>query len=593
MKRSLIASLLALSAVIVSLLALSTVTGYWESTDSTQKAKPLEYCLNLVHHNPGEPLFMTKYVRPDYLKKIGINGDCPRFYIQCAITYDRFDPGVVPYESATWAWIQRYANNLDHAIQEHEEAGLPLYPFTDLLVVPKEVMEKYGEQMRDENGKLSIQKPMTQKIIRAQIEEIFRRFPYIDGLTTRFGETYLSDTPFHRGNRPVQNLDDHVLLINILREEICVKRDKKLFYRTWDFGGLHTDPKAYLEVTGQVEPHPNLVFSIKHSNNDFVRNVPRNRTLGIGDHPQIVEVSLMQAGCYGKGAYPYYIGKGVLHGWTELGPNQGIDQLAVDGNLVGVFIWPRGDSWAGPYLSNEFWPDLNGYIIREFAKQPTLTDKQIFDKYCEKELKISKEATEKLYELCLLSADATFTGAQSAIIHIRPWWQRDDKLTSIFHLGWWKTGERKVKVDPMDVDHKALLAEKAKSVADWKTIEKLSREINIPNEGDQSYLEVSSTYGRIYFSIIEQIWKLSLLDLNEGDNADRGQVREIIAEYDKLWAEWFMLERENPSCATLYMTCWPQTYPPKWREVADKKNTRLHHDTPIIGKWRKKIVSVQ
>lgn len=265
--------------------------------------------------------------------------------------------------------------------------------------------------------------------------------------------------------------------------------------------------------------------------------------------------------------------------------------MAVDGNLVGVFIWPRGDSWAGPYLSNEFWPDLNGYIIREFAKRPTLTDKQLFEEYCENELKISKEDTEKLYELCLLSADATFTGAQSAIIHLRPWWQRDDKLTSIFKLGWWKTGERKVKVDPMDVDHKTLLAEKAKSVADWKTIEKLSREINIPNEGNQSYLEVSSTYGRIYFSIIEQIWKLSLLDLNEGDDADLKQVRAIIGEYDKLWAEWFKLERENPSCATLYMTCWPQTYPSTWREVPDKKNTRLHHDTPLIGKWRKRLTA--
>ena len=574
--------------MLMCLIAFSAMTGC-ANPNKKQKPKPLEYCFNMVHHNPGEPLFVTKYVRADYLKQIGYNGDNPRIYIQCAITYDKFEPGIVPYESATWAWIQRCANNLDHIVQEHEEAGLAMYPFTDVLVVPKEVMDKYGNQMKDDNGELSIRKPMTQKIIRAQIEEIFRRFPQVDGLTTRFGETYLTDTPFHRGNRPVQTMDDHVLLINILREEICVKRNKKLFYRTWDFGDLHTNPENYLKVTDQVEPHPNLIFMIKHSNNDFVRNVPRNVTLGLGKHRQIVEISLMQAGCYGKGAYPYYIGKGVLHGWNELGPDQGIDQLAKDGKIAGVFIWPRGDSWSGPYLSSEFWPDLNGYIFREFAKRPWLNDQQLFDEYCKKELKLTKADTEKLYELCLLSADATFTGAQSDIIHIRPWWQRDDKLTDIFKLGWWKTSERMIKLDPKDVDHKALLEEKAKSVADWRKIEKLSRQINIPNPEDQKYLEVSSTYGRIYFSIIEQIWKLSILDLNEGDNANIEQVQKIINEYDRLWNQWFKLECENPSCATLYMTCWPQTYPPKWREAPDTKHTKLHHDTPIISKWRKRL----
>lgn len=558
------------------------------AVEPIQQVEPMTYCLNLVHHNPGEPLFITKYVQPDYLNSIGYNGDCPRFYIQTAITYDLFEDGLVPDNSASRHWIQRYAKNLDHAIRMHKAAGLPLYPFTDILVVPKELMDKYGDQMKDADGHLSIQRPMTQKVVRAQIAEIFDRFPDLSGLMTRFGETYLCDTPFHVGDKPIRNMDDHVVLINILREEICVKRNKKLFYRTWDFGDLHTSPENYLEVTEQVEPHPNLRFSVKHSNNDFVRNVPLNRTLGLGKHQQIVEVSLMQAGCYGKGAYPYYIGKGVLHGWTELGPGQGIDQVVKTGKLDGVFVWPRGDSWSGPYLSSEFWPDLNGYVIREFAKRPGMTDRQLFDEYCLNHLKMTCTDTDKLYELCLLSADATFLGIHSRLIHIRPWWQRDDKITDIFKLGWWKTWQRKVKLDPKQLDHAALLAEKARCVADWKRIEALSREINIPNQDAKEYLEVSSTYGRIYFSIIEQIWQLSLLDLNAGDSAGQKKVKAIIAEYDRLWAEWFKLEREHPSCATLYMTCWPQTYPPTWREEPNTTNTSLHHDTPIIAKWRKR-----
>jgi hypothetical protein len=529
----------------------------------------------MVHHNPGEPLFITKYVRPDILCEMGYNGDCPRIYIQTAITYDRFEKGIVPYESATWAWIQRYAKNLDHFIRLHKEAKMPLYPFTDILVVPKEIMDKYGSEMKDEKGRLSIQRPMTQKILRAQIEEIFRRFPDIDGLMTRFGETYLSDTPFHVGTRPVHAMADHTLLINILREEVCVKRNKRVFYRTWDFGTLHTKPENYLKATNPIEPHLNLIFSIKHSNADFLRGVPLNQTLGIGRHQQIVEVSLMQAGCYGKGAYPYYIGKGVLHGWSDMNPPEGIDTLAREGKIVGLFIWPRGDSWSGPYLSNEFWSDSNGYIIREFGKRPGCTDKELFEEYCRKQLKLDKVETAKLYELCLLSADAVFLSIHSKYFHVEAWYQRDDKFNDLPKLP-----------DPKKVDHQKILAEKAQAVADWKRIEDLSRQIHLSNPADREYLEVSSTYGRIYFSILEKLWQLRILDSGEVTKADQEQVRRIIKEYDALWDEWQKLELDHSCCATLYMTCWPQTWPPIWREQRSSKDVTLHHDTPLVKKYR-------
>ena len=80
---------------------------------------------------------------------------------------------------------------------------------------------------------------MGQELLIAQIDGIFKCFPSLDGLTLRFGETYLHDTPFHLGGSPIRDgkigINDHILLLNILREEICVKRNKKLFYRTWDF----------------------------------------------------------------------------------------------------------------------------------------------------------------------------------------------------------------------------------------------------------------------------------------------------------------------------------------------------------------------
>src|SRR5271157_1270940 len=238
---------------------------------------PLQYIFDMVHHNPGEPLFITKYTRPEYIRQLGYNGDCAKIYVQAATTYDRWEQGLVPKDSATWAWIQRHAHNLDHLIEEYKQAGMPLYPFTDVLVVPKELMDKYGDRMKDDQGRLSIQRPKTQEIVRAQMEAIFHRFPDLGGLTIRFGETYLSDTPFHVGSSPVRTPADHTLLINILRDEVCVKRNKKLIYRTWDFKVLHTNPELYLQATDPVQPHPNLIFSIKHANDDFLRDVPLNR----------------------------------------------------------------------------------------------------------------------------------------------------------------------------------------------------------------------------------------------------------------------------------------------------------------------------
>ena len=48
-------------------------------------------------------------------------------------------------------------------------------------------------------------------------------------------------------------------------------------------------PAFYLNVTNAVEPHPRLVFSIKHTALDFWRRVALNPTLGIGQHRQVVE----------------------------------------------------------------------------------------------------------------------------------------------------------------------------------------------------------------------------------------------------------------------------------------------------------------
>jgi hypothetical protein len=51
--------------------------------------------LDMVHHNPGEPLFVTKFNQPAHLKSWGYTGQNPKFFVQTAIHYDALDPALV------------------------------------------------------------------------------------------------------------------------------------------------------------------------------------------------------------------------------------------------------------------------------------------------------------------------------------------------------------------------------------------------------------------------------------------------------------------------------------------------------------------
>ena len=554
--------------VLVIGLAAATACGHAETIQPGADRTPLTYILNMVHHNPGEPPFQTKYNDPVVLKQMGYNGQVIKAFPQAALTYDTFDPEIVPKDSPERAWAEKCGAAVDEQIAAARKAGMPVYNFTDVLVVPQRLLVKYGNDMVVGSGKitrelveknrrdaisgslagtrlrLSVTRPMTQKIIRAQIDELFTRFPGLDGLVVRFGETYLHDTPYHVGGSPVGGgAEEHRILLALLRDEVCVKRNKKLFYRTWGWDGFLTDPKFYRSVTDKIEPHRNLIFSIKHTSGDFIRGAPFNPTLGIGHHPQIVEVSANQAGLYGKCCWPYYIGKGVIDCWDNRPGDKGLRSLLGHTNVVGLWTWSAGDGWAGPYKSNELWTDLNTYAMVEYAKQPGRPEPEIFEAYCRDRLKLEPAQSAKFRELCLLATAATFHGQESASVAGSSWWCRDEYLSAINLDG----PVAKGMGGP-------LLAEKAQAVVDWKKVERLAREIRLANPADQEFLEVSSTYGRIKMAITEQIWKLQILSAQgkRSGSYDRPALRQAIEAYDALWSEWRKLKADHACCPTLY-----------------------------------------
>src|SRR5438874_4952251 len=365
---------------------------------------PKSFVIDMVHNNPGEPLQATAFRDPQTLAGFGYNGQVIMAEADSCETFDAIAPGLVPTNSEARIWIEQHAQSLQKAAEQAHAAGIKAYAWFQFVVLPKGLIARYKNEICDEQWRIDLEKPMTQKMLRAQVDEVFTRCPALDGLVVRTGEIYLFDSPYHSstGNGDeklaqsataiIHGPDSHIALLQLLRDEVCVKHGKMVFYRTWDFGNnFHVNPDYYLKVTEAITPHPDLVFSIKYTKGDFFRRTPFNPTLGIGRHRQIVEVEC-QAEYYGKGAHPYYIGDGVINGWEEMsklmepGEPKGLRDVMGNTNLCGVWTWSRGGGWEGPYISNELWCELNVYVIAKYAENPKRTEEDIFDEFATQRL---------------------------------------------------------------------------------------------------------------------------------------------------------------------------------------------------------------
>lgn len=549
--------------VFIAYLAILSIAPF---TGNSFAQQSMPYILDMVHNNPGEVPYVTKYTDGRFLKSNGFTGIVTHWHINCAITYDNYKRGIIKRGSEERKWIEQKAEAIETKLDELYKEGLEVYPFTDFLVFPKSVWDKYGNEISVEGNvhkKPNLRAPRTQELLKAQIEGIFDRFPNLHGITLRFGETYLHDTPFHLGDSPISKenaVADHVLLIHILREEICVKRNKKLFYRTWDFGfNFHNNPDFYLAVTNQVEPHENLIFSIKYQQGDFHRICPFNPAIGQGKHPQVIESqSRMEA--YGKGAHPYYTALGVIEGWPETNYEidweasrlttklrnpaeaRGLQDVLSSGLVKGVVTWSHGGGWQGPYITHEIWTDLNTFVVANWARNPQFSEKELFYRFT-KRLGLDAPNSDRLRQIALLSIEAVRKGQLNSYTQNAVWWARDE---------FFSVAQNKPVLD--EIFQKGVqdnvLAEKAEAVAMWLQIEAVSKQMDCPDKDLLEAIRVSCTYGRIKYQLIEQMWILMIENYRAQSN--ESILSGAIHRYDELWIEWKNLKESSPFCATLH-----------------------------------------
>ncbi len=495
--------------------------------------------LDMVHHNPGEAPYVSKYNDPAVIKEMGYNGKVYFLFESpaLAINWESVDKDILPKGTEDRKWVDEKAAQIKKMHAACKAEDIAIYAMSDLVLFPKRLIEKYN--IEDTFGNPN--DPLTEKLVRAQINEMFDQFPDLDGLVVRIGETYLHDAPFHKGaiddkTNPEKTI---VPLINILKDEICEKRDKQLIFRTW--GAFDRKMDDYMAVSDAIEPHKNLIISIKHCEGDFHRANEFSKVIGQGRHKQIIEVQSARE-YEGKGAYPNYIANGVINGFEEHErmPKERINSIQefVDTKpelYAGVWTWSRGGGWEGPYIKDELWCDLNSWVMAQWGQNTDKSEEFIFNRYATERLHLEGDDVTKFRKLCLLSAEAVVRGRNSTYRDMNPWWTRDQGIA-------WPM------VAKGELEQKRNLAQKDESIAKWKQIVKLAKSIDWDNEETKNHAIGSAEYGLKLYKIYRTLVYMKYAD----DNGNTKGVKKWIKAYDKAWADYNKLAEKYSTIATLY-----------------------------------------
>jgi len=517
--------------------------------------------LDMVHHNPGEPPFATRFSDARQLATLGYTGQVAKNLI-FAIGFDDILPGAFPANPSERAWLDDLAASKDAEIAAARRAGIGFLPHTDFFVLPTRVRDRLAGEICDEQGRIDITRPATLDLYRKVLAVLFARFPDVTGLMIRVGETYLFDAPYHSGNTAVplhdpavghaEQIKRFVTLLRFLREEVCVRHGRHLVYRTWDYftDRLHADPGFYLAVNDAIEPHPKLIFSIKHTGSDFFRASHANRCLGIGRHPQIVEVQC-QREYEGKGAIPCYIARGVIEGFPEHPDRRGMRDWRESPLYAGLFTWTRGGGWFGPWLRDEFWPELNARVIAAWHAAPEQEEATLFARVCRDTYGLDSGSSSALRELALASEDVLLHGRyclpaaelEGFRYEATNLWMRDDRLGGITELA--ATFAALEKAGRLD----EAVAEKRKAAALAARLSAIAARVTFADPGRTAFVRWTAAYAEKLFAWIAEGWAVMAQRWRDGI-AGRGDTGPSLLAYEQARAAALALTEQPNAWAT-------------------------------------------
>ena len=505
------------------------------------------YVFDMVHHNPGEAYYQSQFNDPVFTRDAGYNGKV--FFLfespQLAVNWDSFDVTgkvILPAGSADRAWVEAKRAEITPKFDAAKAAGLQVYAMSDLILFPKRLVSHYGLSTTMGN----VTNADTELWLRRTMNLMFTQFPQLDGIMVRIGETYLQDAPYHQGkiDNPTNATSTIIPLMNILRDEVCVKLGKKIFFRTWN--SFDTNLATFLAVSAGVEPHANLIWSVKHVEGDFHRGNPFSKVMGQGRHPFIVEVQCARE-YEGKGAFPNYVANGVIEGFEEhaSSPAQSLRYLWQNSPLMrGVWTWSRGGGWRGPYIKNELWCELNAWVMAQWALAPATSEETLFDRFATERLGLPSAQIPAFRRLALLSADAAWRWKRATNNGLTSGWSRDQYYTFPDFPS--ATSSRAIVL----ADHQA-------AAAKFEEIVQIAQTLTPADPADREFIVSSSLYGLRLLQMLGTVKNLKAAELA----GDVFQTKIWIDRHDEAWAAYLDLANHYPgSISTFYIRNAWQTW---------------------------------
>jgi len=385
---------------------------------SRKTVPAFRYRIGSVFDDPRDISYLTEFSDPAFVLRLGYNGVIIERAIAEVVTLDEYDPDLYPQGSFQRKMALQRRNYVMSRIEEAKRRHLAVFIQGDMITVPKAACAKYGDEiLRD--GEISMDKPKTQELMQAIVDEALRLFPQVDGVVARTGENTASTTGYLRGVNPFklggaglkghekEDAEKRAKLVEALAAVIVDRHHKIYIQRTWGYYVTwHTVPERYLDATDLISPRPGLFFSMKHPETDYWRYNRINPTIGIGKHPQMVEFECARE-YEGKGAFPLYCGRLFAEGGTEIEPYGGVSYI-YDKGVRGVWAWLSGAGLNGPFRQREDWLELNAYALSRLLWNPDAGPYEIAREWCQLKFDVQPDSPilDRFESICRKSEEA-------------------------------------------------------------------------------------------------------------------------------------------------------------------------------------------
>lgn len=358
--------------------------------------------------NPGEPNVDSRYHDPHELKRLGYNGLV--IYETTALS------GVASPEligsGELRRWVSTHIDRVTRIIENAQQAGLDVYLFYDTPVLAKDVVERNVGALTCKNRPETLC-PASEQTIDLSVrglEAMLARWPRVQGVVLRFGDTDANRLPHLVGNdlysphcprcSQFGRADRIVHVLERFHKLVVDQLGKRLIARAWNVrpNGLHDSVDLAKRVVERLPGDPKddrFILSFKFTQTDFWRYQKWNAaSLVCNDRPIIYELQC-QREFEGKGGLPNWQVPLWRDGYPETREQTEVAGLANIGKsvkLAGLWAWVRGGGWGGPFVKNETWIDANVFAVPRLADNPKADPHELGKAWIDERLNISESA---------------------------------------------------------------------------------------------------------------------------------------------------------------------------------------------------------